>query len=195
MPQGKRLTWSDEDDVALIALWGSVGSVALIAIMLRRSRSSVQTRASRLGLPPRQEESDRHRRRWMDGDDAKLDGLLLSLARADGSIPIQQLAESMGRSVDAVVARIEIRHGDESDVMDRLSAPAMPSAPEKPKDVFDLRSFQSGELLPEQVRVTTVKTGSGPRKCLKCRKTFFSDGNFNRICSTCKRSDDWDNDF
>lgn len=188
MSQGKRRPWKDADNTALISLWDSVGSVALIAIMTKRSRSSVQTQASRLGLPPRAEESDRHRRRWAEGDDDKLDGLVLELTRPDRTIPIQALAERMGRSVDAVVARIEARHGEESDVMQRLVAPPMPVMPlpgVKPVLVNIGRSTEgsNGEV-----------KGGRIRNCLRCRKSFYSQGNFNYVCVTCKRSDDWDFD-
>ena len=181
MAQGKRCPWHDADDKTLIRLWDPVGSVALIAVMLKRSRSSVQTRASRLNLPPRAEESDRHRRRWMDGDDAKLDALAAELTLPDGTIPIQQLAERMGRSVDAVVARLEARHGEESDVMARLVAPPVP------EEVAPAPGAQPG---PDRNGSKKGKV----KQCLKCRKSFWSEGSHNWICVTCKRSDDWDYD-
>jgi hypothetical protein len=199
MPQGKRREWRDADNTALIALWDAVGSVALIAIMLRRSRSSVQTQASRLGLPPRAEESDRHRRRWVDGDDEKLDGLLAELALPDGNIPIQKLAERMGRSVDAVVARIETRHGAESDVMDRLVAPAMPTLTAHGKvqrgnaEASHAHGAAAGGEDPAEAK-TQTRSGK-TKKCLKCRKHFWSAGNHNWVCVTCKRSDDWDYEY
>lgn len=188
MPQGKRRPWFDGDNTALIALWDVVGSVALISIMLHRSRSSVQTQASRLGLPPRSEESDRHRRRWMDGDDEKLENLIIELARPEG-IPIQVLAEKMARSVDAVVARIEARYGEDSDVIARLVAPPTPTLPAagtKP----NLVNIGDNALDPSNSKKNPGKV----KNCLKCRKNFFSNGNHNWICITCKRSDDWDYD-
>jgi hypothetical protein len=178
MPQGTRRPWRDADSTMLIALWDTVGSVALIAIMLQRSRSSVQTQASRKGLPPRTEDSDRHRRRWMEGDDERLEELLVELTQQDGSIPIQELAEKMGRSVDAVVARIEASHGEESDVMARLVAPPVP--------------LTAAEVKPAAVdpkRKGKVKT------CLNCRNKFWSEGNHNWVCITCKRGDDWSFDY
>lgn len=71
--RSKRRPWTEADNRRLMGYWDIVGSVALIAIILQRSPSSVQTQASRLGLPPRAEEKDRHRRRWADGDDEALD--------------------------------------------------------------------------------------------------------------------------
>jgi hypothetical protein len=183
MPQGKRRPWRDADNTSLIALWDEVGSVALIAIMLKRSRSSVQTQASRLTLPPRNEDSQLHRRRWLEGDDDKLEELLVELARADGSIPIQDLALRMGRSVDAVVARIEARHGEESEVMGRLVAPPTPALP-------------APGVSPSLTKVgnNKDKNANKVRECLKCRRHFVSGGFHNRVCSGCKRLDDWDYD-
>src|SRR3546814_17295719 len=67
----KRRPWSDEGKRQLIEYWDSVRSTVLISLMLDRSPSSIQTQASRLGLPRRSEASDRHRRRWTrrDGED------------------------------------------------------------------------------------------------------------------------------
>lgn len=186
MSQGKRRPWHDADNDALIALWDVVGSVALIAIMLKRSRSSVQTQASRRGLPPRAEESDRHRRRWLDGDDERLDALILELALPDGGIPIQALSERMGRSVDALVARIEARLGEDSDVMERLVAPPTPALP--------LPGVKPVLQNIGETAVNAKKSSGKVKSCLKCRRNFFSAGNFNWICVTCKRSDDWDYD-
>lgn len=186
MPQGKRSPWSDADDTALIALWDKVASVALIAIMLKRSRSSVQTRASRLGLPPRIEDSDRHRRRWVDGDDEKLEEFLEELTEPNGGIPIVELSDRMGRSVDAVVSRLEALMGEDSDVMSRLVAPPTPELP-SPGERPVLERSLSAE--PKASR-NSGKT----KKCLKCRRNFWSSGNFNWVCITCKRSDDWDYD-
>lgn len=186
MPQGKRRPWLHADNRMLMALWDSVGSVALIAVMMGRSRSSVQTQASRLGLPPREEDRDRHRRRWMDGDDARLDDLIVELTWADGKVPIQEVAGRMGRSVDAIVARLESRYGEESDLLSRLVAPPPPISPEPPPP----------RLATKGVGQDGTRGGSGKvRQCLKCRKDFWSEGAHNRVCITCKRSDDWDFDI
>lgn len=183
MPQGKRRPWMHADNRMLMALWDAVGSVALIAIMMGRTRSSVQTQASRLGLPPREEDRDRHRRRWLDGDDARLDGLIAELTAADGKVPIQDVAGRMGRSVDAIVARLENRFGEESDLLSRLAAPTPPVSPEPPAPRPPLAGMSQ-----DPRRAGKVK------KCLKCRKDFWSEGAHNWVCVTCKRSDDWDFD-
>lgn len=185
MPQGKRRKWEDTDTTALMSLWGSVGSVALIAIMTKRSRSSVQTHASRYGLPPRAEISDRHRRRWAEGDDEKLDSLVAELTLPNGTIPIVLLADRMGRSVDAVVARIEARHGEESDVMQRLVAPPMPELPAPGvKTVFPTKVSSDG--------TKDRRNQSNEKKCLRCRDSFVSAGVHNWVCKNCKRNCEWD---
>jgi hypothetical protein len=188
MSQGKRRPWRDSDNTALIAYWDVVRSVALIAIMMQRTQSSVQTQASRLNLPPRTEERGRHRRRWMDDDDAHLDGLIGSLRQPDGRIPIQQVADGMGRSVDAVVARLVGRHGEDSDLLDLLVAPPLP---------------QDGQAVagaapagPARAAAPADPARKGKtRRCLKCEKSFWSEGNHNWVCVNCKRSDDWVYDY
>jgi hypothetical protein len=167
MSQGKRRPWEDADNKTLIGLWDVVRSVYLISIMLDRSRSSVQTQASRLALPARAEESDQHRRRWSNLEDNKLDAIITGLTRPDGRIPIQEVAEKIGRSVDAVAARLETRYGEGSAMMTKLVAPPMPTlaSPDKAK----------GKM----------------KNCLQCRKSFWSEGSHNWICVTCKRSDNW----
>jgi hypothetical protein len=189
MTQGKRRPWRDPDNTALIAHWDVVRSVALIAIMMSRTQSSVQTQASRLGLPPRTEERGRHRRRWLDEDDTRLDALIARLREEDGRIPIQGVADEMGRSVDAVVARLVGRHGEDSDVLAMLVAPPLPAMPEPNSD----RSAPGAK--PPQDGDGQKKKKGKTRQCLKCRKSFWSEGNHNWICVTCKRSDDWDFDY
>lgn len=178
MAQAKRRDWLHEDDTQLMKLWPAIGSVALIGIMMERSRSSVQTRASRLNLPSRTEESDRHRRRWSEPEDAKLDAALVEVALPDGGIPIQQVADRLERSVDAVVARIEARYGEHSDICARLVAPPMPT------------------LQPTLARVAGAprksRRSGGEWDCLRCRRPFWSEGVHNWVCDRCKRTDDWD---
>jgi hypothetical protein len=165
-----------------MGLWDSIGSVALIAIMMERSSSSVQTQASRLGLPPRAEEKDRHRRRWAEGDDEILEEVVNELTRPDGRIPIKEVAIRMGRSVDAIVVRLESLYGEDSSILSRLEVPPPPEVLEPPKP-----------------RIKTLPgkrdSGEGTKKCLRCSKEFWSEGRHNWICVTCKRSDDWSFDL
>ena len=189
MPQGKRRPWTDADKTMLIYLWEVIGSVALIAIMMQRSPSSVQTQASRVGLPPREEQKDRHRRRWVSTDDEHLNALMDEMRLEDGRIPIQDVSERMGRSVDAIVARLLDVHGEDSDIMSKMVAPAPPPPP------ADAR--KPGSSVQKPKAGSESQPGDAKRKgrvqaCLKCRKPFWSDGNHNWVCINCKRSDDWD---
>lgn len=184
MPQGKRKLWTDEDTAQLIEFWDSVGSVALIAIHMQRTPSSVQTQASRKGLPPRAEDRDRHRRRWLESDDAMLDGLLESLVDSNGRIPIVGVSEKMGRSVDAVVTRIATRHGEDSDVMAKLVAPSAP---------VETKSTAGGVGGAVAIKLGPKSRDTGKtRKCLSCTNLFHSVGAHNRVCISCKRSMDWE---
>lgn len=49
-----------------------------------------------------------------------------------------------------------------------------------------MRGEQAG--LPSQ---ESHPKGAGLRRCLRCTRMFASSSNGNRICSTCKNSDDW----
>lgn len=187
MPQGKRRPWRDGDNTTLIDLWDTVGSVALIAIMMHRTPSSVQTQASRLGLPPRAEQRDRHRRRWQPEDDLQLDRLLEDLRLPEG-IPIEAVAKRTGRSVDAVLARIISRHGEDADILSQLVAPPLPKISGPSKAETNGKADPRKKTIEDKAQHKQGKV----KKCLKCRKSFFSAGSHNWVCIPCKRSDDWD---
>lgn len=46
-------------------------------------------------------------------------------------------------------------------------------------------------LPPKEKIPEAVSSNMKVRACLKCRGKFFSEGAGNRICSSCKNSDDW----
>ena len=185
MIQEKRRPWKDVDNSTLISLWDRVGSVALIALMMKRTRSSVQTQASRLQLPPRNEESDRHRRRWHDADDVLLNKMLEIYTMEDGTIPIEKLSTSMGRSIDAVIARLETNHGEDSDVMRRLVPPPLP-------EITNHGNKATLFQRPNQATVTDPRKQTKVRRCLRCDKLFVSEGAHNRICPSCKRNENFE---
>src|SRR3546814_12462854 len=93
--------------------------------MLDRSPSSIQTQASRLGLPRRSEESDRHRRRWTRRDREDLDDIVRTMTLPSGKIPIEQVAERVGRSVDAVASRLLADLANPADLLDRILLPTV----------------------------------------------------------------------
>lgn len=173
-----RRPWTDADDRSLIDLWPRVGSIVLIALALQRSSSSVQTRASRLGLPRRLEGNDRHRRKWTTEDLKNLDKSLDKRIKEDGSIPISVIADDVGRSIDAVAARISDMLGGEAELFSKIivdKATYMPQENAKtstgPKKIIDTRKVEKR------------------RPCLKCRKNFWSKGAHNRLCMACKSAD------
>lgn len=174
MNPGQRRPWLDTENARLIELWFAVGSVTLIALMMDRTPSSVQTRASRLNLPARSEGKDRHRRRWDEAGDAELDAALAAFERADGMIPIVDVAARAGRSVDAVVERLLARMGKDSGILGRLVVP--------PRREVSIPVREGGAK-------------AGTKRCLKCRGSFWSQGNHNWVCDDCKRpGSDWDFD-
>jgi len=178
----RRRPWTDVDNRALIDLWPRVGSIVLIALELERSSSSVQTQASRLGLPRRTEGNDRHRRKWTAEDVATLDESVNRRRLPDGRIPICEVADDVGRSIDAVSARLAEALGGEEELFSVILVTRKPPAARKPSPVstgetVDRRKV--GKMLP----------------CMTCRKMFWSEGAHNRRCMTCKASEsdtNWD---
>lgn len=175
----RRRPWTDADNRALIDLWPRVGSIVLIALDLERSSSSVQTQASRLGLPRRTEGNERHRRKWTPEDIARLESSVETRTGEDGSIPIVEIAEDVGRSIDAVSAKLSETMGGEEILFASIKVTK--------------RRFQA-------VAVAAAKPETDPRKvgkkrpCMCCQKIFWSEGAHNRLCAACKKNDesDWD---
>ncbi|SOC27143.1 hypothetical protein SAMN05428964_105289 [Thalassospira xiamenensis] len=201
MAQGKRRQWLNADDTTLIALWEQIGSVSLISRMMQRTTSSVQTRASRLGLPPRDEKRGRHRRRWDPQDDVVLDELLVSERNSLGRINIHAIAAKTSRSIDAVVARIVTRHGEDTSILDAFELPALPDPSEEPRKtdtapaphVCGTGCACGGQ--PASPHRSKPKNTAGRKTCLRCGSSFYSKGNHNWICNSCKRSEDWNSDW
>lgn len=176
-----RRPWAVSDTRALIDMWPRVGSIVLIAYELKRSTSSVQTQASRKGLPRRMENNEHHRRKWAD---EHIEALRVSLNKnttADGQVLICEIAEELKRSIDAVAAKLS------------------------EKDFFG-----SEEVLFEKIKVTrtiiasaNVATSNGENKddrnkakkrpCLKCKREFWSEWSGNRRCNACKKGESEDN--
>lgn len=166
--EAQRRPWSDADNGDLINYWHRVGSVVLIAMLLNRSTSSVQTQASRLGLPRRAEGNDRHRRRWTGDDTGELKVAVGELVGEDGLIPIDAIAKRLGRSVDAVVAKLSLVFDDVDGIASRI---VLPPPAEAPAD----GGFAVGR-----------NRKSGRRPCLSCDKPFWSEGIHNRLCPRCR---------
>jgi len=175
----RRRPWTDADNRALIDLWPRVGSIVLIALELQRSTSSVQTQASRLGLPRRTDGNDRHRRKWTPEDIEALDRSISVRTRSDGKIPICEIADDVARSIDAVAARLIESLDGEDEFFNRIVVT---------RNIPALKN-------------TAQKTGTDSRKagkmrpCMCCSKPFWSEGSFNRLCQSCKSGEtesNWD---
>lgn len=171
--------------------WGTVGSITIISLLLKRSPSSVQTRASRLGLPRRDEVRDRHRRRWTEEDEVTLNEAIEKYRLADGRIAIDKLASATGRSIDAIAARLSQQFQSGDELLASIALPVLDNFIKR-KAHCDKQARQK-EPPQEKVIPDTRKQGK-MRKCLSCQKSFWSEGAHNRICNTCKKNDDggWD---
>jgi len=169
-----RRPWTDADDRSLIDLWPRVGSIVLIALALQRSSSSVQTRASRLGLPRRLEGNDRHRRKWTSEDIKNLDKAFDKRVQEDGSIPISEIADDVGRSIDAVAARLSAMLGGAEELFTKIvvdQATYLPANKSNDKKIIDTRKLEKR------------------RPWLTYRRNFCSTGAHNRLCMSCKSAD------
>lgn len=155
-----------------------MGSIVLIALQMERSTSSVQTQASRVGLPRRKEGNDRHRRKWNEEDNQELESALEKHTDDEGRILIIEIADSIGRSIDAVAIKLTDMFGSEEALFDMIHVSKMPDfVADKSADPIDRRKVAK------------------QRKCLTCQKNFWSEGAHNRMCGTCKKSEEgseWD---
>lgn len=182
-----RRTWSEADKRLLIEYWSALGSILLIALLLDRPEGSVQTEASRLNLPRRTEEKGRHRKKWTEDEERDLQTAINIFRTTEGRIRIIEVANFIGRSIDAVASRI---------LRDYESRDEMRGALFIPDDVDEIKRLtarSSGSPRPAQT--TDTRKQQRMRDCLTCSKPFWSDGAHNRICPRCKsdqESSDWD---
>ncbi|WP_157763083.1 hypothetical protein [Acetobacter persici] len=195
---GPKKDWTEEDNVALAVLWHKFSSVALIALALHRTRSSVQTHASRQKLPRVRGGGARHRQRWTAEEDADLVSRISQLRRSDGYTPVIELSEEIGRSIDAIMDRLE--EIDQPELLKCLWVPSLEDLlgkdSEGVKSLLELTSTYAHALndSPSFTEVTTAagqiikkKKWPAEEECLKCGKRFISDGPGNRICPRCKK--------
>ena len=158
--------WSNKEAAMLIRLWMRIESILLIAILMDRTPSSIQTRALRLELPSR-ELDDSFRRRWTKEEDQELVSIF-----EKGNIDIQKLSVEKRRTVDAMISRLMTRHG------------------------YKLRDIEKKLVLPDAESIYQegkIKTSglAQERTCPKCMRPFWSTGFGHRICLSCKSSEDW----
>ena len=182
MDDFRRRDWEDAHIQQLVDMWPRVMSIVLIALELGRSTSSVQTMASRKGLPRRIEGNERHRRKWTADDVALLKDSLVANTDADGRVLICEIAEAMGRSIDAVASKLtELEEfGSEKALFGRIKVTR--------------RNFAPAPMMKAAAGGDPRNQGK-KRPCLCCNKIFWSEGVGNRLCQSCKKDEggsDWD---
>jgi len=150
-----------------------VSSIVLIALALDRSTSSIQTQASRKGLPRRYEANERHRRKWTVEDLKLLEKTLDKHTNEDGDIFICDIAEEMKRSIDAIAERLKDMFGSEEELFQKL----------KVGNILD--NMKKKEIPKNEDTRKLART----RNCMTCRRPFWSEGAHNRICQSCKKED------
>lgn len=172
MSDSRRRLWDVQDTNALIEMWDLTSSIVLIALELNRTTSSVQTQASRRGLPRRNEANERHRRKWTPEDLRLLETTLDKHTNDKGEIFICEIAEDMKRSIDAVSAKLVEIIGPEEEIFPKLKVTA-----------------RIGGNAPKQPPKKSAKRLNLPdtRDCITCRRPFWSEGWHNRICGPCTK--------
>jgi len=181
-----RRTWSEADKRLLIEYWATLGSILLIALLLDRPEGSVQTEASRLNLPRRVEEKGRHRKKWTDEEDADLQKALGIFKTSDDRIKIIDVANFLGRSIDAVATRISKEYSSRDEMRASLYIP------DNIAEIKRLTARPTGNARSAQ---TDTRHKSMMRPCLTCSKPFWSEGAHNRICPRCKADNESASDW
>ena len=190
---GKRKSWSNQETQLLIESWDSVGSITLLSLILKRSPSSIQTQASRIGLPRRNEQLQRHRRRWQSEEEVLLQKILKDETDSKGKIRIDNIASKLNRTVDAIIAKLADDFYDAETLIEKIYIPnskleKLLKKEDKPKKLLEIDP-KTGKRAIEDTRQS-----SKMRKCLTCTKPFWSSGAHNRVCDKCKKAhdnDDW----
>lgn len=186
--------WTDQELRFLADHWESAASVLVLAYFINRSAVSVQTQASRRGMPARSDIVDIKRDDWSDGDDQNLAQIVENYRLGDGRIPIVDVADAVDRTIDAVARRLnlfklkpdrlrEIIYIPEALIDENLQKRSE-KIEENPWDEDDDdEDFDYEDLMP--------KPKAAMRACLCCQKSFYSEGVGNRICPPCKKSSDF----
>ena len=163
--------WTVSERSELIRLWPLVPSNALIAIEMNRSISSVQSQANRIGLPRRNNKTEKTYARWTHCESVKLEQSLATHTDAEKKIHIVKIADEVNRSIDTVISKLIEIFGSEKEVLSRCHAP------------LDLKLGQK-----QKAKFFDDRESAKPRKCLTCQRQFWSEGAYNRICAPCKEA-------
>jgi hypothetical protein len=186
-----RKPWTNEETDTLIRAWEDVGSIILLSILLKRSTSSVQTQASRIGLPRRKESLQRHRRRWSRSEERQLEGLIATHSTKDNKIKIYEVAKAMARSVDAIAAKLVENLDDESQLLERIEIPASI----RRKIDAPTASLLIERTYKKRGEIEDSRYKAKRRDCLMCQTGFWSEGAHNRVCGKCSSAHENDESF
>lgn len=173
-----RKSWSEAEILEFRRLWGDFRSIVVIAIKLDRTLSSVRVQASRLGFPRRVHEEGKRNTKWTK---MELQLLLDDLHRfkdKQGRIRIVELADYFSRSVDSVFDKIAPLYGTEDEALKNLNISGADSAMSKTGSKKSVSERDKPMM----------------RDCLTCQRPFWSEGFGNRMCKSCKRTQepsDW----
>ena len=158
--------WTKKEAGMLIRLWMKTESISLVAILMNRTTSSIQTRALRLELPARELE-DSFRRRWTEKEDQRIQQIT-----KETNVDIFQLSKDMKRTIDAIINRMMTKHHLTLDAVSKIII--LPDA----------------EAIYNDGAITTTGQAS-ERNRAKCMKPFWSEGFGRRVCLACKSTEDW----
>ena len=161
--------WSEQDREELMQLWALIPSIALIAIKLNRSIASVQSFASRLGLPRRNNKIGQSYTRWTVSQDEKLQQSVAMHTDTENKIDIVKVADELNRSIDTVIGKLIEIKGNEVEVLSTCFAQ------------LDLLVAKK-----QSAKFYDDRKSAKPRRCMTCRRLFWSEGAHNRICPECK---------
>lgn len=105
--------WDTEQNNRFHELWNLGAPLVVIAILMKRSPASIQTKASRESLPEREIPSyaKNHRQKWSQAHIDELDALISSFPNGPDYYALENLAKKIGRTLDAIAGRIQEAHG------------------------------------------------------------------------------------
>jgi hypothetical protein len=181
----KRKTWTKDETGRLISLWDEIASITVLSILMERSTSSIQTQASRIGLPRRSEHLKRHRRRWSRSEEKLFERSFEDAKYPDGRIDIYEIASDLNRSVDAVAAKIQEKFTDEPTMLSLLVIPD--EIKEKIK-IASQENKKENKVYKKRGEIKDLRYYEIMRDCLSCRNPFWSEGAHNRVCDQCKKA-------
>ena len=165
------------------------------SIILNRSPSSIQTQASRVGLPRRNETLQRHRRRWSEDEELDLQVITNKHTDMNGKIRIDRIASEMDRSVDAIVAKLAIEFDGHNELIKRIYIPNAKIQKLIEPNVEYVQEEKEIDPMTGHARIEDTRSQAKMRKCITCRKPFYSEGAHNRIYEKCTKAHDGEDFF